>query len=170
MAEKKILSFAVLGAALVALATQAAGTAAEKPLQALTVDFNAFATQQDALVASLQSALSSSKDAVTALKKQFVAAASNGAALSDQQEALVKSLKVDLEDANDVITDLKQQLADATTKAEAVSSTPVVTIDKVKYQVNSGAHGFGSAEEIAKNPEFAKKILSKSGQNVLIKL
>jgi hypothetical protein len=74
------------------------------------------------------------------------------------------------EQSKSVICELKAQLQSAKDGQASASTVPVVEVDGVKYQVNHGALGIGSAKEIAADPEKAKKILAKDGQQALTKL
>ncbi len=73
-------------------------------------------------------------------------------------------------EAQEVIGDLKEQLKGVIAKKAVDSKKPVVEIDGEKYEVNCGAHGVGSAAEVAKNEEACKRILKKEGQTILTKI
>ncbi len=128
-----------------------------------------FAALGVALVALLSAA---EKD--PELKKQLEGFKADFDQLAAQPE--IKDLSAELQEARsdlsiykEVIVDLKNQLEAALEKKEVASPLPVITIEKVKYQVVHGSHPH-SAKEIAESPELAKEIMKIKGQNAIVKL
>src|ERR1700731_2927476 len=85
---------------------------------------------------------------------------------SDQLIALDGQLDIEqtaaasqLAEASEVITDLKGQLVGALSIKADTSKKPIGVVDGVSYEVNSGAHGIGSAEDVAKNVDAMRGIL-----------
>ncbi len=81
--------------------------------------------------------------------------------------SIIENLTEQLSEAGEVIKDYAVQLSDALEKAADKSEFPVGEYAGVKYQVISGAHGIGTAKEIAADPEKLAKILNIKGQAVV---
>ena len=82
----------------------------------------------------------------------------------------LKKLGAALDQSKTVITELKQKLKEAKAEAAKASNILSVEVGGIKYRVNHGAFGIGTAEEIAEDPALAEKILAKKGQNCLTPL
>lgn len=122
-----------------------------------------------ASIASLATKAAGSDFAADLVKLQADLQAFGEQPVPVDQSALVASLQEQLDESAEMITDLKKQLEDALNFKATKVGKLVVTIDKVKYQVNHGAHPY-TAKQLAEDPEKARPFLKIAGQNVLTKL
>ena len=155
MGNNKNITILVLGAGMGAILAKAQtdNSPLLPDLEAFKIDLDTFASLSAQEVTSLSEQIKLLTDEVTQLK--------------DEHETQLLQFN---KQASETILELKSQLKDAlNTKADA-SAKPVVEVDGVKYEVNHGAHGYGSAKEIAADPKKAKKLLKLKGQNVLTEI
>lgn len=95
----------------------------------------------------------------------------------DQVLELINSTETKLAEAtatNEAQASLIVELNEKLTALEAASgkvAKPTITVQKVVYVVNSGAHldRAYTAQEIAENPKVAAQILELEGQTILTK-
>ncbi|RVU01098.1 hypothetical protein EOD41_10820 [Mucilaginibacter limnophilus] len=142
MSKTKILTFAVLGAALVELINKSEGDV-KKGLEAFKVDFD-------------------SLDSLYVLKTDY----DGKLLLIDQLE---KTLGEEREQSLTVIDGLKEQLEAALEQKAVKENFLTVKVKNVNYRINHGSHPH-TAKDLSENPELAAEILKISGQNALTKL
>jgi hypothetical protein len=148
MDDKKIITLAALGAALVELIAQGKNLKIGPALASFGEDFDAFCNQPKDLD---QVQIKKLETALEEAKKQIDKYVAN----EDQAKGIIGTLKGQLTKAMD-------------TKA-AKTEKPTFDHDGVKYVINHGAHPH-TVEEIQKSPGLQQEILAIDGQQAISKL
>jgi hypothetical protein len=144
---KKILTLAVLEAALVELLVKAKDSTVEKELKAFQADFKALCDQPVQIDQMQIKELTAANELLTA----------------DLGKA-----KAGIEQSKAIIGELKDRLKVSESKGAIASGKNIVEIDGVKHVIHHGAAPY-SVKELLENPEECKRILSIEGQKAISK-
>jgi hypothetical protein len=91
--------------------------------------------------------------------------------MANELEEKIAALEAENNDLKGIVADMQEKLEEAGATAAKAPQVKVATLNKVKYEVTSGAYvpvlGAFSIDELAKNKEAMAAVLGIEGQTIL---